>query len=509
MFMVLHVPHHCDTNWIREIGPNMTKEEQLNLTIPRSPPGSYEECQMYTPVEKDIDSILKYGLNATEKCRKGWVYPAEQEQTLVTQFDLVCDRKELSNISQSILMLGFLLGAVISGTVSDRIGRRPVALLSLLVMGAFGVGTAFAPNFYIYMALRCIVGAAVSSVSLSMVTLGTEWVGVSYRAHSVTLGNSAVPVGQIALAGVAYGIRNWKLLQIAGSAPVFGLLFYIWILPESARWLVTKGKSEEAKTLLQKAACVNNRRLPPELLNQLTCEKKNKSGNVLDLFRKQQQRNVILIMFYIWFVNSLVFYGLSFNIGSFGLDIYLTQFVFGAVELLARLCCLFLLQWFGRKKCQSYFLFQSGVMCLIIIGIPKDMPVVVTVLAALAKCAISASFAVSYVYCAELFPTVIRQSSLGLCSMSSRVGGILSPLIGLLDKYHPSVSMVIFGSTSVIAGTLCFLLTETCGKELQDHMEAAVASQRSCENVMSNCETGSLKLKEDGQDTGHTRSTHF
>ncbi|XP_074842431.1 solute carrier family 22 member 13-like isoform X5 [Carettochelys insculpta] len=401
MFMVLHVPHHCDTNWIREIGPNMTKEEQLNLTIPRSPPGSYEECQMYTPVEKDIDSILKYGLNATEKCRKGWVYPAEQEQTLVTQFDLVCDRKELSNISQSILMLGFLLGAVISGTVSDRIGRRPVALLSLLVMGAFGVGTAFAPNFYIYMALRCIVGAAVSSVSLSMVTLGTEWVGVSYRAHSVTLGNSAVPVGQIALAGVAYGIRNWKLLQIAGSAPVFGLLFYIWILPESARWLVTKGKSEEAKTLLQKAACVNNRRLPPELLNQLTCEKKNKSGNVLDLFRKQQQRNVILIMFYIW------------------------------------------------------------------------------------------------------------QSSLGLCSMSSRVGGILSPLIGLLDKYHPSVSMVIFGSTSVIAGTLCFLLTETCGKELQDHMEAAVASQRSCENVMSNCETGSLKLKEDGQDTGHTRSTHF
>lgn len=80
-----------------------------------------------------------------------------------------------------------------------------------------------------------------------------------------------------------------------------------------------------------------------------------------------------LLCFAFRFVNSLVYYGLSLNVGSFGLDIYLTQLVFGAVEIPARSLCLLLLQWFGRKKSQSFFLLLGGVMCLIITGIPKGM----------------------------------------------------------------------------------------------------------------------------------------
>lgn len=71
------------------------------------------------------------------------------------------------------------------------------------------------------------------------------------------------------------------------------------------------------------------------------------------------------------FVNSLVYYGLSLNIGNFGLDIYLTQLVFGAVEIPARFSCIYLMQWFGRKKSQSGCLLLGGIMCLIVTGIPK------------------------------------------------------------------------------------------------------------------------------------------
>ncbi|XP_065255676.1 solute carrier family 22 member 13-like [Emys orbicularis] len=500
LFMVLDVPHHCKTSWIYAISPNLTEEQQLNLTIPRNTQGSYEECLMYTPVNWDIDSVIEYGLNVTKKCQEGWVYSSEQNPTLVTQFDLVCDRKELNDISQSIYMLGLLLGAVVFGSLSDRIGRRPIILLSMLIMGAFGVGAAFAPNFYVYIVLRCLVGAAVSGIFIGILALGTEWVGVPYRSHAVIVTHCCFSIGQMVLAGLAYGVHNWRLLQIAGSAPVFCLFFYIWVLPESARWLMTKEKVKEAKKLLQKAASVNRRTISPELLDQLTPEKKVKSGNILDLFLKKRLRKVTLVMAYVWFVNSLVYYGLSLNVGSFGLDIYLTQLVFGAVEIPARFGCIFLLQWFGRKKCQGFFLLLGGAMCLIITRIPKDLPVVVTTLAVIGKFAIAASFSISYVYSAELFPTIIRQTGVGLCSMSSRVGGIISPLISLLDKYHPAIPMAIFGSTPVIAGILCFLLPETRGKELQDHTEEAKESQWASEN-------GHLKLKDGDRDVGHTRVT--
>ncbi|KAK2090122.1 hypothetical protein P7K49_031378 [Saguinus oedipus] len=70
------------------------------------------------------------------------------------------------------------------------------------------------------------------------------------------------------LAGLAYCFRSWRLLQVTGTAPGFLLFFYIWVLPESARWLLTQGRMDEAKQLIQKAASVNRRKLSPELLSQ-------------------------------------------------------------------------------------------------------------------------------------------------------------------------------------------------------------------------------------------------
>ncbi|NXI41532.1 S22AD protein, partial [Galbula dea] len=414
LFMVSPVPHHCDTSWILAISPNLTEEELLNLTLPRDEDGAYEQCSMYSPVDWDLDSILAYGLNATEQCRQGWVYPSAQPPSLLTEFDLVCDRKDLNDISQAVYMAGLFLGSMIFGPLSDRIGRRTVILISVLLQGLFGLGTAFVPDFYVYMAFRCVVGASVTGITMTILALATEWIGVSSRPKAVLGSHCCFAIGQMILAGLSYGIRNWRLLQIAGSAPIFAFVFYIRELPESARWLMTKGKTEEAKKILQKAASVNKRTIPPELLEQLKPVEQTKSGSILDLFRMKHIRKVTLIMSFTWFVNSLVYYGLSLNVSDFGLDIYLTQLAFGAVEIPARVGCIFSLQWFGRKKNQAVFLLLSGLVCLIITGIPEDQPVVTTVLAIIGKFTASASFSTSYVYAAELFPTVIRQTGVGL-----------------------------------------------------------------------------------------------
>ncbi|NXJ82497.1 S22AD protein, partial [Trogon melanurus] len=97
-----------------------------------------------------------------------------------------------------------------------------------------------------------------------------------------------------------------------------------------------------------------------------------------------------------------------------------------------------------------------------------DQPVVTTVLAIIGKFTASASFSTSYVYSAELFPTIIRQTGVGLCSMFARVAGVLAPLMLLLGQYHRAIPMAIFGSAPVVGGLLCFLLPETRGAELAD-----------------------------------------
>ncbi|KAM4029098.1 solute carrier family 22 member 13-like isoform 2-T2 [Anomaloglossus baeobatrachus] len=412
LFMAISVPHHCNTSWILENSPNITEEDQLNLTIPRNEHGSYEKCVMYTPVDWDIESIQRYGLNDSEDCQNGWVYDtSQQKSTLVMEFNLVCHRKEETDISQAVYMSGLLIGSIIFGPLGDRLGRRPVILLSMLLMFSFGMGAAFVTNFYVYTALRCVVGIAMSGVLINNLVLVAEWVGSSHRAYATITGHVCFAIGQMGLAGISYAIRNWRLLQIACSAPTGLLFFYIWVLPESPRWLLTKGKNEKAKTLLQKAATFNRQTIPEELLSQLQEEKQTKSGSMVDLFRVPSLRKVTLVMSFVWFVNSLVYYGLSLNVGSFGLDIYLTQLIFGAVEIPARLGSMFIVQILGRKLSQSLCLLLGGTVCLIITAIPRTLPVVITVLAVIGKFAIAASFSICYIYAAELFPTIIRSDN--------------------------------------------------------------------------------------------------
>nr|XP_020661986.1 solute carrier family 22 member 13-like [Pogona vitticeps] len=503
-FVMVNVPHYCNTSWIDRLSRNLTKEQQLNLTIPRKPDGSLEECFMFAPVNEDITSIVEYGLNTTVRCEQGWVYPEDLKPTLLTEFNLVCDREDLNQISQSIYMAGLLIGALILGPLSDRIGSRWCILLTLLLMGAFGVGAGFVPNFYAYIALRFVVGAAFAGISISMAALTSEWVGAPYRPLAQIVEHCSNALGQMALGGLAYSVRDWRLYQIAGSAPAFALFFYIWVLPSSARWLVTKGKIKEAKKELLKAAAINKRTVPEELLDQLAPEEKVKSGNVLDLFRKAHLRRMTLIMAWVWFADSLVYYGVSLHVGDFGLDIYMTQVIFGAVELPSRISCIFLLQWIGRKKCQAAWLLLGGVMCLLIPAIPKDYPVIVTTLAVIGKSALGASFTTSYVFSAEVFPTVVRQTGLGLCSTAARVAGILSPLVGLLDKIHPAIPMSLLGVTGVLGGGLCFFLPEMRNKDLQDD-----TVQRSDKPNNGSFEKQPVEKKEDVQTIGTNKTTYF
>uniref|UniRef100_A0A8C6XMD6 Solute carrier family 22 member 13 n=1 Tax=Naja naja TaxID=35670 RepID=A0A8C6XMD6_NAJNA len=427
LFMVIPVPHHCNTNWLDTLHLNLTEEEKLNLTIPRNPDGTLEQCLMYTPMETNLETILQTGLNSAEKCRDGWVYPSKPKPSLITQFSLVCDQKDLIDISQSIFMSGLLVGAMCDWTHKEFV---LVQMLSVYIKEK--IHSSRVKNHPVQHLMIVIRYNEQSN----------HWVGVAYRPHTIITAHVTFALGQMLLAGLAYGLRDWRHLQIAGSAPVFIFFFYIWVLPESARWLVMKGKIEEAKKVLKKAASVNKQTIPPRLLEE-----------VKFLF----PASVKLLLF----VNSLAYYGLSLNVGN------LTNIYLPGLRNPARILSVFLMQRLGKEMfcCSLLFL----IFCLFIsIFLSPDLPVVITMLAVLGKLTMAGSFSTSYVYSAELFPTIIRQTGLGVCQMTARVAGIISPLVGLLGKYHTFLPVAIFGSAAVIGGIFSLLLPETLGKDLPD-----------------------------------------
>ncbi|KAF1381386.1 hypothetical protein PFLUV_G00153400 [Perca fluviatilis] len=457
-------PHHCRDSSISVAGNQSHFLGTLSLNFSLSDSSCFSS-----------DDLLESNRTERVPCSQGWVYSKETFQsTTVTEWDLVCNKAGLNSLGSSIYMFGLLVGSVLFGAMADRYGRRFILLLSIALQTGFGVAVAFAPNFSVYVILRFLVGTTVSGVIINAFVLGTEWTCTKRRMLAGIFTDYAFGLGYMLLAGIAYLIRDWRKLQLAISAPGFLLIFYIWVLPQSARWLLANDRMEEAIALLRKAALVNGRVLPPAVQVEKCqiLDGGKRSYSAMDLVRTPQMRKRTIILFYIWFVNVLVYYGLSLGVSKLGTNLYLTQFVFGLIEIPARSLVLLVLP-FSRRLSQSGFLAVGGLACLLMLAVPADHPNVLTGLAMVGKFGITASFAVIYVYTAEIFPTVLRQTGIGVSCMFARIGGVLAPIINMLHDHSLTTPLVIFGISPLLGAILGLALPETADRPLPDTVEDA------------------------------------
>lgn len=131
--------------------------------------------------------------------------------------------------------------------------------------------------------------------------------------------------------------------------------------------------------------------------------------------------------------NSLIYFGLSFQASSLGSDLYLTFALLFAVDIPVVAFASITNQIYGRKKVLIILMLTASVSCVATVFISRTS-LFFTFMAVFGRSSITAAFAVIYMYSAELYPTLLRSSGVGICSMISRIGGISSPFLMKLVK---------------------------------------------------------------------------
>ncbi|XP_018566987.1 organic cation transporter protein [Anoplophora glabripennis] len=428
----------------------------------------------------------------------GWEFGG-QGQTIISEFNLVCDRKSLTSLAEMMFLAGVAIGGLVCGIISDKYGRKRTLMASVLIQSLLGTAIAFSPWFLMYAILRAALGFISVSVVFSGFVLSIELVGGHWRTVAGISYLFPVSLSYMSIAGIAWLLNEWRQLQLAISLPGFLFLGLWWILPESPRWLLAVGRTQEVMVILEKAAKANGRDLPPNIDKQLLPESPEEPAenvNVLDLFKTAQMRKKTVCLFLIWFSVYLVYYGLVLNLANIGGNLYVNSVLQGAVEIPAVAISIFILLKGGRRWPLSLTMIISGVACACTLPLYlfHHLQWATTSLAMLSKFCISSSNAVMPVFTAELYPTTIRNIGVGAANVSAGIALMLVPYLWDLSSIHTSVPMSMLAFFGIFGGLSVLFLPETGGvplietiKEVENVKRMNEAETSESKRINNNC----------------------
>ncbi|XP_064080244.1 solute carrier family 22 member 13-like isoform X2 [Macrobrachium nipponense] len=443
-------------------------------------------------------------------CKK-WIYDTSVFQSTITmEWNLVCDRAHLSPFFQTIYTAGCFLGGILGAITANRYGRRWSVKTGTLLTTGFTVLLVLSRWFWLVMLSRFFLGVSntimvypsfINSMEICQPSLRTT-VGIFLALPYALM--------MIGLSGLAYWIRDWRILQAAASWPCLVLLVLVFLIDESPRWLIVRGRLEEATEVLQRAVRLNRPNLSQELdvsalvhsmyqkLNTPQTQKTRMfsatGGNALScsesfnalglddgvgpwwagpmaLLRTKIIRKVTLVLFAVWLLQGIVYLGLPLSSSSFSSP-FLYMALLGVFEIPAYTLTAPITKRLGRKSVVITCLVCCGALLISVTGLLladlKNEWIHIAIVMA-SYLLICTAYQVNFLYAPELFPTTLRPWGTAVCGLSAYVGFSIPPFItDYVGSEHTWVPPAVFGCCSAIAGLLLFLLPETNGRRLPE-----------------------------------------
>ncbi len=333
-------------------------------------------------------------------------------------------------------LIGAVVGALFTGTITDILGRKKVILASAFIFATGAVWTGFAPTVIQLMISRFYLGLAIGVSSFAVPLYISEISPTKIRGTLVSMFQLLITVGILAayLSDNAIADNNnlecWRPMLWVGVAPALVLFIGMFFLPETPRWLMSKGREEESRQVLGRIE-------DPEFIEGSIAAMKSdinidKSQAGLKEIFKPWLRNALIIaagiMFFQQFVgiNTVIYYSpkIFLAAGFEGAEAAIAASVIvGAVNVLFTIISLFVIDRLGRRK--LYFIGLSGIaIALVGMGLGFMLPgagkwfLVISMLVYIAFFAISLG-PLGWLIITEVFPTRVRGLGASIGSLSN------------------------------------------------------------------------------------------
>lgn len=206
-----------------------------------------------------------------------------------------------------------------------------------------------------------------------------ELVGLKQRVFVSAMCNMTFVIGVVVIALLAWTVDNWRTYIMILYAPALIVTVYVWFMNESARWLLSKGRKEQAIRTLTCAAKLN--RVDPRTLDleqlgdTLLKEKEEKPTKKISQLSKALKSGIIwqrlVICSFLWMTCSLCYYGMSINSVSLSSNRYVSFMLVVLVEIPAYVVVVLVLDKYGRKKTLLATFITCGVTSLMFAFLPK------------------------------------------------------------------------------------------------------------------------------------------
>jgi MFS transporter, putative metabolite:H+ symporter len=368
---------------------------------------------------------------------------------------------------------GSLVGALVLGRLSDRIGRRRIFQASILWYALFTALTALAWGPWSLSAFRFLAGIGLGGILVVDPSLLAEYLPPQRRGRFLVLLDLFWPVGLLLATGLSWlfldqlgGDNGWRYLFLAAALPAFLAFVARLTLPESPYYLARTGRRREAAEILSE---ISGGKIGEDQVH-VPAEPR---ASVLELV-SERLRSSTAVVLVAWTALNISYYGLflwlPFVLQSeerFTVDVYLLLALSALSQFPGYLASFWLVERIGRRPTLALFLCLGGLSAYAF-AVAESAPVYVASLFFVGFFNLGAWGAV-YPFTAELFPTRLRSSAFGLAEGVGKGAAIGAPYLfgALIDWTGDTVWSLTFVALVMVAGGLLTLLgRETRGARL-------------------------------------------